>query len=428
MSTRNSHYDVVIAGARCAGAATAMLLARQGARVLVLDRSRYGTDTLSTHALMRGGVRQLHRWGLLPRVIAAGTPAVRSTTLHLPGGVSTVEIKPKHGVDALYAPRRAVLDAILVDAARGAGADVRFGTSVTSLRRDRTGRVSGVTGRAGAARLEVGADLVVGADGRRSAVARHAGAGAAHVAPASSGLIYRYFRGVAADGYHWYFTPGSAAGVIPTNDGLACVFAATSAEGMRCELDAGAEAGLRRVLARAAPGLADRLEHDAAAGPARVFPGLPGYLRDAAGPGWALVGDAGYFKDPITAHGITDALRDAEILARVVTSWGPGAVARYQAERDELSLRLFRVTGRIAAFDWAADEIGGHLLELNAAMSEEMAAMTHGHWGIAARRPDPRPRPELASALTPMDVSLVFKEQHQFHIHAGRGELTAGAV
>src|SRR5215813_2402753 len=165
MSTRNSHYDVVIAGARCAGAATAMLLARQGARVLVLDRSRYGTDTLSTHALMRGGVRQLHRWGLLPRVIAAGTPAVRSTTFHLPDGAWTIEIRPKHGVDALYAPRRTVLDAILVEAARSAGADVRFGTSVTGLRRDRTGRVTGVTGRTGAARLEVGADLVVGADG-----------------------------------------------------------------------------------------------------------------------------------------------------------------------------------------------------------------------------------------------------------------------
>ena len=397
MSTRNSHYDVVIAGARCAGAATAMLLARQGARVLLLDRSRYGADTLSTHALMRGGVWQLHRWGLLPRVIAAGTPTVRSATFHLPGGVSTVEIRPKHGVDGLYAPRRTVLDAILVDAALSAGADVRFGTSVTGLRRDRTGRVTGITGRAGAARLAVGADLVVGADGRRSAVARHAGAGAAHVAPASSGVIYRYFRDVAADAYHWYFTPGSAAGVIPTNDGLACVFAASSAESMRREFDGGAEAGLRRVLARAAPGLADRLEHHGAAGPPRAFPGLPGYLRDAAGPGWALVGDAGYFKDPITAHGITDALRDAEILARVVTSRGPGAVARYQAERDELSLRLFRVTGRIAAFDWTADEIGGHLLELNAAMAEEIAAMTHGHWGAARRPLDPR-RLELASA------------------------------
>src|SRR5215472_9370334 len=398
MSARNSHYDVVIAGARCAGAATALLLARQGARVLLLDRSRYGTDTLSTHALARGAVLQLHRWGLLPRVIAAGTPAIRSATFHLPGADTVVEIRPKYGVDGLYAPRRTVLDMILADAAREAGADVRFGTSVTGLRRGRAGRVTGIIGRAGADRLEIGADLVVGADGRRSAVARYAGAGTAHVAPASSGLIYRYFRDDAPDGYHWHFTPGSAAGVIPTNDGLACVFAATSAERLRSELGGGAEAGLRRILTRAAPGLADRFDRHGAAGPPRVFPGLTGYLRDAAGLGWALVGDAGYFKDPITAHGITDALRDAEILARVVTSWGAGAVGRYQAERDELSLRLFRVTGRIAAFDWTADEIAGHLLELKDAQAEEIAAMSHGHWGVPRRRLDPGRPPELASA------------------------------
>jgi flavin-dependent dehydrogenase len=388
MSARNNqHYDVIIAGARCAGAATALLLARQGARVLVLDKSRYGTDTLSTHALMRGAVLQLHRWGLLPAVAGAGTPPVRSTTFHLPDADSTVQIKPKYGVGALYAPRRTVLDTILADAARSAGADVRFGTSVTGLRRDRAGRVTGITGRAGPARLEASADLVVGADGRRSAVARWAGARAAHVAPASSGLIYRYVRAGVPDGFHWYYGAGSAAGVIPTNGGMACVFAATSAGRLRRELDGGAAAAWRRILGRAAPGLAERLGHGG--GPPRVFPGLTGYLRDAAGPGWALVGDAGYFKDPITAHGITDALRDAQILARVVTEGGPGAVGRYQAERDELSLRLFRVTGRIASFAWTADEIGGHLLELNDAMAEEMAAMTAG---------DPGRRLELAPA------------------------------
>jgi len=120
-----------------------------------------------------------------------------------------------------------------------------------------------------------------------------------------------------------------------------------------------------------------------------VFPGLTGYLREAAGPGWALVGDAGYFKDPITAHGITDALRDAEILARAVAAGGPDAVGRYQDERDELSLRLFRVTGRIASFDWTAEEIAGHLFELGEAMAEEAAAMSAD---------DPGRRLELASA------------------------------
>jgi RimJ/RimL family protein N-acetyltransferase len=214
MPTPNSqHYDVVIAGARRAGAATAMLLARQGARVLLLDRSRYGTDTLSTHPLMRGTVLQLHWWGLLPRVIAAGTRAVRSTTFYLPGAVTAVEIKPRDGVDALYAPRR-VLDAILADAARRASVDVRFGTSVTDVRHDQSGRVTGITGRAGPVPLENSADLIVGADGRRSTIARRVGAGAAHVAPASSGVIYRYFRDPAITGYHWHCAAGAAAGAV----------------------------------------------------------------------------------------------------------------------------------------------------------------------------------------------------------------------
>src|ERR1700748_959835 len=161
MTTRNTpHYDVIIAGGRCAGAATALLLARQGGRVPVLEKSRYGTDTLSPHALMGGAVVQLHRWGLLPAVVGTGTPPVRSTTFHLADADTTISIKPKHGGEALYAPRRRVLDAILADAARGAGADVRFGVSVSGLRRDRAGRVTGITGRAGAVPLEAGADLV----------------------------------------------------------------------------------------------------------------------------------------------------------------------------------------------------------------------------------------------------------------------------
>jgi len=390
MTTRNTpHYDVIIAGARCAGAATALLLARQGVRVLVLDKSRYGTDTLSTHALMRGAVVQLHRWGLLPAVAGAGTPPVRSTSFHLADGVTTIQVKPKHGVEALYAPRRRVLDAILADAARRAGADVRFGTSLTGLRRDRAGRVTGITARVGATRLEASAGLDIGADGRGSAVARWAGARPTHVAPASSVLIYRYVRDDAPVDYHWYFRDGAAAGVIPTNDGLACVFAASSAERVKLERGGGADAAWRRILAQAAPGLAGRLDRRGPAGPPRVFPGLTGYLRDAAGPGWALVGDAGYFKDPITAHGITDALRDAEILARAVAAGGPDAVRRYQAERDELSLRLFRVTGRIASFAWTNEEIGDHLFELGEAMAEEAAAMTGS---------GPGRRLELASA------------------------------
>jgi 2-polyprenyl-6-methoxyphenol hydroxylase-like FAD-dependent oxidoreductase len=179
----------------------------------------------------------------------------------------------------------------------------------------------------------------------------------------------------------------------PLHENTTVELVEASASGLRVVTDQGTWLARNLVVATRTenrahvPSVADdRLSHRTAVGRPRVFPGLTGYLCQAAGSGWALVGDAGYFKDPLTAHGITDALRDAHILARVVTSAGPDAVCRYQAERDELSLRLFRVTGRIASFEWAADDIGGHLRELSDAMAEEVAAMTGDHFGDQGRQ------------------------------------------
>ena len=337
MSTTNTqHYDVIIAGARCAGAGTALLLARQGARVLVLDKSRYGTDTLSTHALMRGAVLQLHRWGLLPAVAEAGTPPVRSVTFHLPDALTTIPVKPKHGVEALYAPRRRVLDAILADAARGAGADVRFGATLTGLRRNRAGRVTGITGRACQARLEASADLVVGADGRRSAVARYVGA----EPPTSRRPLVSSSTGTSVPTRLTATTgttrPGRPPGSFPPTTG----WPVSSPPPARSGCAANRPRRRSGLAAHPGPGRArpGRTARSPRRGrtPAGV-PGPDGVPARRGGSGRALVGDAGYFKNPITAHGITDALRDAEILARVVASEGPGAVRRYQAERDELS-------------------------------------------------------------------------------------------
>jgi flavin-dependent dehydrogenase len=142
-------YDVVVVGGRCAGAATAMLLARAGVRVALVDRAPAGGDSLSTHALMRAGVIQLHRWGLLDRVIAAGTPAVRHTLFRYGDATTAVSLKPVAGVDALYAPLRSVLDPILVHGAAAAGADLMFGVSVTDVERAGDGRVVGVVGHSG---------------------------------------------------------------------------------------------------------------------------------------------------------------------------------------------------------------------------------------------------------------------------------------
>jgi flavin-dependent dehydrogenase len=367
-------FDVVVVGARAAGASTALLLARAGLRVLLVDRTAYGSDTLSTHALMRGGVLQLCRWGVLERVISAGTPPVRQATFRYDGEVVPIPIKPSHGVDALYAPRRTVLDPILVDAAVAAGAEVRFGVAVTDVRRDGAGTVRGVVGRHhDGAEFCAQARIVVGADGVRSTIAQRVDARLDRVGSGAGATTYGYWADADVDGYQWNFRPDAASGVIPTNDGLVCVFASATPRRIGrggattiCDIVAAADADLGARLAAAAPP------------PTRTFGGMPGYIRRSWGPGWALVGDAGYFKDPLSAHGITDALRDAELLARAVVevvvdgAKESDALARYQATRDSLSRELFDVMDVICGHLWTDDEIGELLLRLSAAMSEEV--------------------------------------------------------
>ncbi|HVI73953.1 MAG TPA: NAD(P)/FAD-dependent oxidoreductase [Anaeromyxobacteraceae bacterium] len=352
-----ARYDAIVVGARVAGAATAMLLARAGVRVLVVDRARLGDDALSTHALMRGAVLQLHRWGLLPALEAAGTPPIRSATFHYAEEEIQVAIKPRDGIDALYAPRRTVLDPLLVRAAAAAGAHVVHGVSAVGLVRDARGRVSGAVLADGDGSLtRVEAPIVIGADGIRSPIARMTGAPVERAGRSATAVIYGHLVGLALDGYHWYYRPGVGAGAIPTNDGRTCLFVALPPARFLHELRGGIEPLYRRVLAEADPELARAVAHARLDAKLRSFPGTPGFLRRAWGPGWALVGDAGYFKDPLTAHGITDALRDAELLARAAVTGTDAALAAYQAVRDEVSLGLFEVTERIASFAWDLDQ------------------------------------------------------------------------
>ena len=139
--TRRSHHDVVIVGARCAGAATARLLALAGHDVVMVDRSHPARDTSSTHSLSRGGVVQLDRWGLLDDVVATGTPEIRSVSFHHDGETVRHAVKDRAGVDFVIAPRRYVLDALLADAAVAAGARLVTDTTVTGVLRDAGGRV-----------------------------------------------------------------------------------------------------------------------------------------------------------------------------------------------------------------------------------------------------------------------------------------------
>ena len=376
----SANYDVAVVGGRVAGASTALLLARAGARVALVDRAAHGTDTVSTHGLMRAGVLQLSRWGLLDDVVAAGTPSIERTTFHYADGDSVeVGIRPTPGVPALYAPRRYLLDRILVDAAAAAGVHVRHEATVTALLRDESARVTGVrvADRDGTT-ADLMAAITVGADGVRSGVATEAGADIIRRGRSCSAVLYRYYAGLSATGYEWAYGNGDAAGFIPTNDGLTAVFVGTTPARLRALRRDGAQHAFATLLAKAAPRLAERIASAEPVGRMHGWAGVPGFVRRSWGPGWALVGDAGYFKDPITTHGMTDALRDAELLAdeilETLNGMVPEAVAlkRYQAKRDQLSTRFFEATEPIASYAWNLDQVRALLRQASSAMREEV--------------------------------------------------------
>lgn len=369
----SANYDVIIVGARCAGAATGMLLARQGARVLIVDHDQFGADTMSTHALMRAGVMQLHRWGLLDAVVASGAAPVRQTTFTYGAERTRVDIRPAFGVDALYAPRRWTLDSILASAARAAGAEVRYGVSCRGLLRNGDGRVTGVQLRAESGRTEtISADFVIGADGRRSTVARLLDAPVIKQGRHASAVLYGYFDGLENEGYRWYWEVGASGGIIPTHEGQSCVFLSlpnSRAHDLRRRSAADLMATAHALL----PTFSEDLRGATLSGGLISFGGQPGWVRQTTGPGWALVGDAGYFKDPITAHGISDALRDAEVLANAIAS---GDLEAYPATRDALSEDFGALTEQIAAYDWTLDEVKALHVQLNLAMKAEQEWIT----------------------------------------------------
>lgn len=368
------HYDTVVVGARCAGAFSALNLARGGQRVLLVDRDAPGKDTLSTHALMRLGVTLLDEAGVLPVIQRAGTPPVRRTVFEY-GNVSVpVDISPRGRAEGLYAPRRHLLDSALVNAARAAGVDVVFQTSFQSVTRASDGRIIGVHLRLPDGEVEhVRCDMVVGADGRTSNVARDVGAQILRKGKHRTATLYTYVQAPDLDGYRFMYGHGEMAGLIATNDGLACAFTGVSPAALRATVGQDPYAAIKDVFARC--GAAPDLLPQAPAEKIRRYTGAPGHMRQAWGPGWALVGDAGYFKDPATAHGITDALRDAKLLSDAVLMGGDKALADYQAARDELSIAFFDLTNRIAALDWSLEEVQGYHLDLHQLMRAEQDAV-----------------------------------------------------
>jgi flavin-dependent dehydrogenase len=382
MSTPNRRrHDVVVVGARVAGSATAMLLARLGHDVLVVDQASFPSDTISTHSIARSGVVQLRRWGLLDEVLDSGAPPIRQVTFNAGGESVSRTIKHKAGVDLVVAPRRYVLDTILATAAARAGADVRHGITVTGVRRDGRGRAVGVDGhdRAGAP-VELGARWVVGADGLGSGVARSAGAALTEARPAGGAAQYAYYTGIPWTGFEFFVAERSFAGVFPTHHQQACIWVCTpaaDARGARRQASSRAEA-FDRLLERGAPPLAERLRHARRTSPVQGMLRQPNQLRQAFGPGWALVGDAGYYRDAITAYGISDAFHHAELLAvaldQALAGEGQAALGRYQRQRDQALREVFELTCRLAAYPPVPTFIELQK-QLSAAIDQQAAAL-----------------------------------------------------
>jgi 2-polyprenyl-6-methoxyphenol hydroxylase-like FAD-dependent oxidoreductase len=354
-------YDAIIVGARCAGASTAMLLARKGYRVLLVDRNRFPSDlTLSTHLIWQPGVAALTRWGLVDEVAKSGCPALTTGVFDLGPFALSGRFPPADGVGEAYAPRRRVLDGILVEAATKAGVELWEGCTVDGLlveEQPRLGQVvRGIRGRGqGGRALRATAAVVVGADGMRSVVARMVGAPAYNARPPLEGTYFTYWSGVPVTGSTLYPRDFRSVVTFPTNDDLTLVgvnWAIKDFPAVRADI-----AGqYHRAVAEAAPELAERLRAGTReqrwAGTA-----IPSFFLRPYGPGWALVGDAGYVKDPCTAQGITDAFHHAELLADALDAAWSGraalgeALADYERRRNEAVGPMYEFTSQLASFE-----------------------------------------------------------------------------
>jgi flavin-dependent dehydrogenase len=347
-------YDVAVVGARCAGAATALLLARRGHRVLLLDRAGFPSDmALSTHLVWPRGVATLTGWGL-GEALAGSSPPLGTARMDFGELVLEGPLEPAGSVGDAYAPRRHTLDQLLVDAAVEAGAELREHCSVQALLGDGDG-VTGVHCRSrGGRAFDVDARLVIGADGMHSTVAELAGATTYRTRPPLMGTYFAYFSGVPTDGIEFYPREWKAAYGWRTGDDLTLVGVNwTAADYPAARADP--EGAFHRSLADAAPGLAERVR-DGRRETRFIGCSVPNWFRVPFGAGWALVGDAGYLKDPSTAQGICDAFDHAARLAEAVDDGLTGrrpmadALAGYAARRDEDALPMYEFTCALAPF------------------------------------------------------------------------------
>jgi flavin-dependent dehydrogenase len=363
-------YDAIVVGARCAGAATAMLLARAGHDVLVVDRARFPSEIPHGHYVRMHGPTRLAAWGLLARVLATGAPPITSMTMDLGDFPMTGRDLMVDGVPVGVAPRRAALDKVLIDAAIEAGAEFREQFPVEDLTFE-DGRVTGIRSPRGATEC---ARFVVGADGRNSRVAKRVGAGAYAARPTLACWYFSYWSGAPAEGLEIYRRDDRLIFAHPTNEDLLATFAGWPIAELP-KVRADPEAQMMAVIDTVPP-LSERIR--AGQREERIYGAsqLPNFLRKPYGPGWALVGDAGCHKDPARALGICDAFRDAELLAsalrEALSNARPeeDALGQYERSRNEATMDDYEANIRAARFCPPAPEV----LEARAAARDDPQA------------------------------------------------------
>lgn len=349
-------HDAIIIGGRCAGSPTAMLLARRGFKVLLVDKATFPSDTISTHILWPHGAEQMARWGLLESLAAIGTPPIC--------GQMTFDVGPFALRGAIpdandgkggFCPRRTTLDTLLVKGAIDAGVDVREGFIVDELLTD-ADAVVGVRGHGkGGLAADERARIVIGADGVNSFVARSVHAGEYDSRPVAACAYYSYFSGVRCDDIELYVRDHHAFGGVPTNDGLHLVMVNWQGKEFPA-VRADIEGHFWRALA-SAPDFAARVREGRREERWYGSAGVRGYFRKPYGNGWALVGDASYNRDPITAQGISDAFIDAELLtAALSAAWSEDGeieerLAAHEAARNERVRPMYEFTTELASLE-----------------------------------------------------------------------------
>lgn len=350
-TTRNNVYDAIVIGARCAGSPTAMLLARQGYRVLLLEKAFFPYDVPRGHMIQASGVALLKQWGVFERILASGSPAISNLTFDM--GVLTLSGMPEGAVAA--APRHGILDKILADAAVEAGVELREGFLVREVMMQ-NGRVIGIRGH-GTDGVEVieHAKIVIGADGLYSLVAETVQAPRYNVKPHLTCAYFTYYDNLPVETTSIHVRGARLIVVFPTNDNKTCIglqFPREELATFRTDI-----AGNFMRAIELVPELAARVHEATQAERFLGVSDIPNFFRKPYGLGWALVGDAGYHKDPYTAQGISDAFFGAQLLSEAIDAGFSGrqpleeALAAYEQRRNEDALPKYEFNYQLATFE-----------------------------------------------------------------------------